>query len=99
MFFPPERPTEDSDWLREATPWNYFMRFCNGVLVPVAENEEKELHDGLRARGFLLGWGEEAGRGRIGVTGLVYTRLGGFCKYSAFSRRFVTSKSLYSLQV
>jgi hypothetical protein len=51
-----DRPTEDPDRLREATPWNYFMRLCNNHLVPISEREEKGLHEALRARGFLVGW-------------------------------------------
>jgi hypothetical protein len=82
--YPPDRPTEDSDWLLEATPLNLFFRLSNNVLVPMAEQKEKELHEGLRAKGFLLGWGEEMGRGRIGHIGLVYTKFGGFCKSPKF---------------
>jgi len=47
--------------------------------VPMMEQQEKELHDRLRSKGFLIGWGEEVGRGRIGLLGLPFTRLGGYC--------------------
>jgi len=80
MMYPPNRSAEDSDWLREAIPYNMFIPLCNNILVPIAEQQNQELHEGLRARGFLVGWGEEMGRGRIGHVGLVYTKLGGFCK-------------------
>jgi len=88
-IYPPNRPTEDSDWFREATPYNLFFRLCNNVLVPIAEQEERELHEGLRARGFLIGWGEEMGRGRIGHLGLVSTKLGGFCVDVGCAQRIV----------
>ena len=55
------------------------MRICTNVIVPASKAAEKELHDGLRSKGFLVGWGEEVGRGRIGQIGLVYAKLGGFC--------------------
>lgn len=82
MSYPPTRSSEDSDLLREATPWNYFIRLCNNVICPHSEVVEKDIHDGLRKRGFLVGWGEEMGRGRLGHIGLVYTKFGGFCEYS-----------------
>ena len=54
------------------------MRLCVDVITPRLQAKEKDLHDALREKGFLIGWGEEMGRGPVGQLGLLYAQAGGF---------------------
>ncbi|KAJ7631851.1 FAD/NAD(P)-binding domain-containing protein [Mycena polygramma] len=77
-IWPADRPVEDSDFLMHGNPLNLTMRLCVDVITPRMKIKEKDLHDALREKGFLIGWGEELGRGPVGQLGLLYAYAGGF---------------------
>ncbi|KAF8575493.1 FAD/NAD(P)-binding domain-containing protein [Ramaria rubella] len=76
--WPPGRPVEDSDFLQSSLPAALFKHLLVNVIYPMQSAIEKDVHDKLREKGYLVGWGEELGQGPIGHLGLVYTKLGGF---------------------
>lgn len=39
---------------------------------------DKDMHDGLRKAGFELTWGQELGKGEIGMFGILLHRFGGY---------------------
>lgn len=77
-IWPVDRPVEDSDFYMHGNPLNLTMRLCVDVITPRMKEREKDLHDALREKGFLVGWGEELGRGPVGQLGLLYAYAGGF---------------------
>lgn len=81
-IWPANRPVEDSDFLMHANPINLTMRLCVDVITPRMQVKEKDLHDALRERGYLVGWGEELGRGPVGHLGLLFAQAGGFGKFT-----------------
>ena len=80
-LYPPTRPVEESDFVGGQTPFDLLSRLAPGVFTPMVKQLDKDMHDGLRKRGFMIGWGEEEGRGDIGHLGLVYLRLGGYSEF------------------
>lgn len=81
-IWPPNRPVEESDFLMHANPINLTMRLCVDVVTPRMQDKEKDLHDSLRKKGYLVGWGEQLGRGSVGHLGLLFAQAGGFGKSS-----------------
>ncbi|KAF8575492.1 FAD/NAD(P)-binding domain-containing protein [Ramaria rubella] len=77
--WPPGRPVEDSDFLQSSLPAALFKHLLINVIYPMQSAIEKDVHDKLREKGYLIGWGEELGQGPIGHLGLVYSKLSGFC--------------------
>src|ERR1700761_1351017 len=77
-LFPPTRPVEESDFVAAQTPFNLLLRLSAGLFTPILKQMDQDMHDGLRKRGFMIGWGEEQGRGEIGHLGLIYLRGGGY---------------------
>jgi len=80
--FSPTRPIEESDFVAAQTPINLLMRVAVSVLTPNLKMMDKEMHDGLRKRGFMIGWGEKHGRGEIGPFGLIYFTGGGISEFA-----------------
>jgi hypothetical protein len=74
------RSVEESDFLASARPLNLLMRIAANVVTPRLKQMHGEMHNALRERGVLIGWGESEGRGPIGHLGLLYVKLGGFCE-------------------
>ncbi|KAF8575490.1 FAD/NAD(P)-binding domain-containing protein [Ramaria rubella] len=77
--WPPGRPIEDSDFLQGSMPAALFKHRQVNVIYPMHSAIEKDVHDKLREKGYLIGWGEELGQGPIGHLGLVYSKLSGTC--------------------
>ena len=46
----------------------------------MAKEADKEMLDGLKEKGFLLTWGEDWGKGEIGVYGTVLRKVSGYCE-------------------
>ena len=81
-LYPSTRPIEDCDFVAAHTPFNLLLRLPASVFTPALKMIDKDLHDGLQKKGFMIGWGEEQGRGEIGPYGLVYLRGGGISEFA-----------------
>ncbi|KAJ7319091.1 FAD/NAD(P)-binding domain-containing protein [Mycena albidolilacea] len=91
-IWPVDRPVEDSDFYMHGNPLNLTMRLCVDVITPRMKEREKDLHDALREKGFLVGWGEELGRGPVGQLGLLYAYAGGFVSDVGCCQRIIDGK-------
>ncbi|KAJ7446901.1 FAD/NAD(P)-binding domain-containing protein [Mycena galericulata] len=91
-IWPTDRPVEDSDFFMHGNPLNLTMRLCVDVITPRMQIKEKDLHDCLREKGFLVGWGEELGRGPVGQLGLLYAYAGGFVSDVGCCQRIIDGK-------
>ncbi|KAJ7769956.1 FAD/NAD(P)-binding domain-containing protein [Mycena metata] len=91
-IWPVNRPVEDSDFFMHGNPLNLTMRLGCDVITPRLQLKEKDLHDALREKGFLIGWGEHLGRGPVGQIGLLYAYAGGFVSDVGCCQRIIDGR-------
>ncbi|KZV81957.1 FAD/NAD(P)-binding domain-containing protein [Exidia glandulosa HHB12029] len=76
--WPEARSVEDSDFAVNAFPQSLLLRLAAGGGTAMEKEADKEMHEGLRKAGFQLTWGQEYGKGEIGMFGILLQRFGGY---------------------
>jgi hypothetical protein len=85
--FPESRAIEDADFANHSMPYRLAMKFAAGGGTARLKEMDKDMHDGLREKGFKLTWEVEPGKGEVGLIGFFFEKVSsGTC-----ARRFLAA--------
>jgi hypothetical protein len=93
--FAESRAIEDADFANHSMPYRLAMRFAAGGGTARLKAMDKDMHDGLREKGFQLTWEVEPGKGEVGLIGFFFEKVSsGTRKCQAIMERDYRSEHL-----